>query len=74
MSNMRRGAFTIANVIGGVIWAVLVAGGGFLAGASYRVLEQRLGLVSGLLLAVVVCGLIVAIVVYRRRHRRTIGG
>jgi undecaprenyl-diphosphatase len=74
MSQMRRGAFTVANVIGGVIWAVLVAGGGFLAGASYRVLEARLGLVSGALLAVFVCGVIIAVVVYRRRHRRVGGG
>jgi undecaprenyl-diphosphatase len=69
MSQMRRMTFTVANVIGGAIWAVLVAGGGYLAGASYRVLEQRLGLASGLLLAAFVIAIITAIVVYRRRHR-----
>jgi len=72
MSQMRRMTFTVANVIGGLIWAVLVAGGGYLAGASYRVLEQRLGLASGLLLATFVSGVIVAVIVYRRRHRRLV--
>jgi undecaprenyl-diphosphatase len=71
MSQMRRSAFTVANVIGGVAWAVLVAGGGFLAGASYRLLEQSLGLVSALLLALFVLGVISAIVLYRRRRHRT---
>jgi membrane-associated protein len=70
MSKMRRVEFTIANVVGGVVWAVLVAGGGFLAGASYRVLEQRLGLVSGLLLAVFVGVIVVVVIRYRRHHRR----
>ncbi|GAA3592739.1 DedA family protein [Kribbella ginsengisoli] len=70
MSQMRRSTFTVANVIGGVIWAFLVAGGGYLAGASYRVLEQRLGLASGFLLAIFAGGIITAILVYRRRHRR----
>jgi len=70
MSRMGRLEFTIANVIGGVIWAVLVAGGGYLAGASYHVLEQRLGLASGVLLGVVVSGAVVAVVIRRRRDRR----
>ncbi len=70
MSRMGRGAFTVANVIGGVIWAVLVAGGGYLAGASYHALEQRLGLASGLLLGVFASGLVVGLIVRRRRRRR----
>ena len=53
-----------------VVWAVLVAGGGYLAGASYRALEQRLGLASGLLLGVFVTGLVVTLVTRRRRRRR----
>lgn len=73
MSRMRRSHFTVANVVGGVIWAVLVAGGGFLAGASYRVLEQRLGVVSGVLLGVFAVTLTVVLVVRRRRHRRLVG-
>ncbi|TDO45509.1 membrane protein DedA with SNARE-associated domain [Kribbella sp. VKM Ac-2571] len=72
MSRMHRGIFTVANVIGGAVWAFLVAGGGYLAGASYRVLEQRLGLASGLLLASFVCTAIVSVVIYRRRHRRLV--
>lgn len=73
MSQMRRATFTVANVIGGVVWAVLVAGGGYLAGASYRVLEQRLGLASGLLLATF-AGVIIAVVVFHRRRRRRLAG
>ncbi|TDU84453.1 membrane protein DedA with SNARE-associated domain [Kribbella voronezhensis] len=73
MSRMRRMTFTVANVIGGAVWAVLVAGGGYLAGASYRVLEQSLGLVSGLLLAAFVAAIVSTVVVYRRRHRRLAG-
>ncbi|WP_329000951.1 DedA family protein [Kribbella sp. NBC_00709] len=73
MSRMRRSHFTFANIVGGGVWAVLVAGGGFLAGASYRVLEQRLGLVSGLLLGGFASTLTVAVFVRRRRHRR-LGG
>jgi undecaprenyl-diphosphatase len=69
MSRMRRTHFTVANVIGGLIWAVLVAGGGYLAGASYKALEQRLGLVSGLLLAAFVGTVVAVVVVRRRRHR-----
>jgi undecaprenyl-diphosphatase len=68
MSRMRRTHFTVANVIGGAIWAVLVAGGGYLAGASYKVLEQRLGLASGLLLAGFLVTVIAVVVVRRRRH------
>ncbi|MFF0341436.1 DedA family protein [Kribbella sp. NPDC004875] len=70
MSRMRRWEFTVANVVGGTIWAVLVAGGGYLAGASYRALEQRLGVVSGVLLGVVVVALTVALVVHHRRSSR----
>ncbi|MFG1912561.1 DedA family protein [Kribbella sp. NPDC048928] len=70
MSRMRRTHFTVANVIGGLIWAVLVAGGGYLAGASYKALEQRLGLVSGLLLAGFVGTVVAFVVVRRQRHRQ----
>jgi undecaprenyl-diphosphatase len=73
MSRMRRTHFTVANVIGGLIWAVLVAGGGYLAGASYKALEQRLGLVSGLLLAGFVGTVVAFVVVRRRRHRQPRG-
>jgi membrane protein DedA with SNARE-associated domain len=73
MSQMRRRTFTVANVIWGVVWAVLVAGGGHLAGASYRVLEQRLGLASGLLLASFIGAMIIAVVVYHRRRRGLAG-
>lgn len=70
MSRMSRSHFTLANVVGGAIWAVLVAGGGFLAGASYHLLAQRLGLVSAVLLGVLVVTVTIALVVRHRRHRR----
>ncbi|MER7251413.1 DedA family protein [Kribbella sp. NPDC000426] len=70
MSRMQRIRFTVANVVGGVVWAVLVAGGGYLAGASYKALEQRLGLVSGLLLAGFVGTAVVALVIRHRRRAR----
>jgi membrane-associated protein len=44
MSGMRRLPFTVANVLGGTLWATAIAVLGYLAGASYRALEQRLGL------------------------------
>jgi len=37
-----------------------------------RVLEQRLGLASGLLLGVFVAGVVAAVVIRRRRHRRQV--
>ena len=49
--------FTVANAAGGILWAVTVAVAGFLAGASYKRLEARFGLVGDVLLgAVVVVG------------------
>ncbi|WP_320064178.1 DedA family protein [Micromonospora sp. RTGN7] len=66
LSGMPRGVFTLANICGGVLWAVLVAVLGYLAGASYRLLERRLGLGGEALLAVVV--LLVAARLWR--HRR----
>ena len=53
-----------------VIWATGVAVAGYLAGASYKVLESRLGIAANVLLAVVVgvAGLIWLRVASRRRH------
>ncbi len=53
MSGMRQRSFTAANLAGGLIWATAVAFAGYLAGASYHVLESRLGLAANVLLAVV---------------------
>ena len=54
MSGMRQRSFTSANVVGGLVWAAGVAFAGYLAGASYKVLENRLGIAANVLLAVVV--------------------
>lgn len=67
MSGMRRLPFTVANVLGGALWASAVAVLGYLAGASYRALEQRLGLGSEIALGVFV---LLALVVWWRVRRR----
>jgi membrane-associated protein len=54
MSGMRRVPFTVANVLGGALWATTVAVLGYLAGASYRALEHGLGLGSEILLGALV--------------------
>lgn len=71
MSGMGQVRFTVANVLGGALWATTMAVAGYLAGASYRVLESRLGLVGEILAAVVVVGLVVWLVRRRRTARRT---
>jgi len=63
---MSRVRFTTANVIGGALWAAAVAILGFAAGASYRTLEQRLGLGGEALTLVVVLLLVVWVVRARR--------
>jgi undecaprenyl-diphosphatase len=70
MSGMRQRSFTTANALGGVIWATAVALGGYAAGASYKVLESRLGLVANVLLGVVavLVGVIWALAIMRRRR------
>lgn len=66
LSGMPQGRFTVANVVGGAAWASTVAVLGFAAGASYRVLERRLGLGSEVLLGV----LAVAVLLWVWRGRR----
>lgn len=66
MSGMRRLPFTVANVVGGTLWASAVAVLGYLAGASYRALAQRLGLGSEITLAVLV---LVGLVLWWRARR-----
>lgn len=72
MSGMSQGTFTIANVAGGSLWAVTVAVAGYLAGASYRVLERRLGLGGEMLLAVLALVGVVMVVRARRRGRSAV--
>ncbi len=69
LSGMPQGVFTLANVSGGALWAVTVAVLGYLVGASYRLLERRLGLGEEALLALVV----VLVAARLWRHRRAAG-
>ncbi len=67
-SGLRYGRFAVANVVGGVTWAGLVTYLGFIAGAGYRTIEQRLGIGE---LVVLVGGLVLlAVFAIRARRRR----
>ncbi len=68
LSGLDRRRFTTANVVGGALWAGAVALAGYLAGASYAVLERRLGIGSEVLLAALAV-LVVVFVLYARRRR-----
>ncbi len=70
MSGISRLRFTVANVVGGGVWAAAVAVAGYLAGASYRLLERRLGIGGEILAAVVVVAVIGYVVIARRRTAR----
>ncbi|GHJ53390.1 hypothetical protein Nm8I071_26970 [Nonomuraea sp. TT08I-71] len=70
MSGLPRRAFTLANLAGGALWAVTVALLGYLAGASFRLLERRLGWGGEALLALVVLVVVVRVVRARRAARR----
>jgi membrane-associated protein len=69
MAHMSYPRFLIANIIGGVSWATLVAVVGYLAGNSYKKVESALGSVSYVLLGVIIVGLIGWHFVRRRRER-----
>ncbi|PWU47963.1 DedA family protein [Micromonospora globispora] len=70
MSGIRQSTFTLANVTGGALWALTVAVLGYLAGASYRLLERRLGWGGEALLAVVVLLVLARFVRARLAARR----
>ncbi|MFC4147455.1 DedA family protein [Micromonospora mangrovi] len=70
LSGIPQRTFTLANVTGGALWAVTVALLGYLAGASYRLLERRLGWGGEALLALVVLLVLVRIGRARRAARR----
>jgi undecaprenyl-diphosphatase len=67
MSGMGRLPFTVANVLGGSLWAVAMAVAGFLAGASYKALESRLGIAADVVLALVVVA--IGVTWWRARRR-----
>ena len=68
MSGMRRRSFTLANVVGGSLWATAMAVAGYLAGASFRVLEHRLGLFAWIVLGLSVASVVVWWALSRRRQ------
>ncbi|HEX5534183.1 MAG TPA: DedA family protein [Actinomycetales bacterium] len=70
MSGIGRLRFTVANVAGGALWATAVAVAGYLAGASYRALEHRLGVGGEILAGAIVLGVIAYVLVGRRRAAR----
>lgn len=64
---MRYRTFLAFNALGGLIWGSVVVMGGYLAGASYAVVESWLGTGAAVLVGVAA---VVALVVWRvRRHR-----
>ncbi|MFD2765378.1 DedA family protein [Micromonospora eburnea] len=69
MSGMHRRAFTVANVTGGALWAATVTMLGYVFGASYRLLERRLGWGGEVLLALVVLLVLVRLVRARRARK-----
>lgn len=70
MSGMGRWRFTVANLAGGAVWAVTMALAGYAAGASYRMLERRLGLGSEIVLGLLVAAALAWAVHSRRSADR----
>jgi membrane-associated protein len=70
MSGMHAVPFTAANLAGGAVWATAMAVAGYLAGASFRLLEHRLGVAGEILLGVIVLVLVVLAVRHRVREAR----
>jgi undecaprenyl-diphosphatase len=70
MSGMHPGPFTTANIAGGALWATTMAVAGYLAGASFRLLEHRLGIAGEILLGLLVLVLVVLAVRHRIRESR----
>jgi membrane-associated protein len=66
-ARMRYPTFLAFNAAGGIAWAAVVVGVGYLAGESYARVEKLVGRGSAL---VVVAVVLVAVVVWRVRRRR----
>ena len=56
---MSQARFSTANVLGGALWATAIAVAGYLAGASYQALADKLGLGGEIVAGVVLVGLLV---------------
>ncbi len=72
MARMSYPRFLIANIIGGVGWALTVGVVGYLAGDSYKKVESALGSVSYVLLGLIVAGLVGLHFVRQRRARAAV--
>lgn len=68
MAHMHYTRFLIANVIGGVLWAVVVGVVGYEAGDQWPKVQSAVGNASYVVLAVVVVALAAAYLVRRRRR------
>ena len=68
-SGMGQPRFTVANVLGGSLWATTIAVAGYLVGASYRALAHDLGIGGD-----IIAGLVLVAAVawwWRNRARRS---
>ncbi|WP_422773003.1 DedA family protein [Plantactinospora sp. WMMC1484] len=74
MNRMPYRRFLLFNAVGGAAWATTVVLVGYLAGASWRRLENHLGEAGAGIAALVLIGLAAAWVIRRRRRRRAGAG
>lgn len=69
LSQMPYRRFLVFNAAGALVWGVTVSSVGYVAGSSYRAVEQALGRGSAVAL-VLVSVVLGGVVLVRRRHRR----
>ncbi|MBE1485403.1 DedA family protein [Plantactinospora soyae] len=74
MNRMPYRRFLLFNALGGAAWATTVVMLGYLAGASWRRLEDHVGEAGAGLAALVVIGLVIWWTVRRRRRHRDARG
>ncbi len=66
-SGMRYRRFLAFNAVGGIVWGIGFTLVGYFAGSSYATVERTLGRGTAVLTAVLVLGVVVAVVVARHR-------
>lgn len=67
VSRMPYSRFLLFNALGGLVWGTTFCLVGYLAGSSYRVVEQRVGTAGALVMAALVLGALIAWHLRRRR-------